>query len=369
MQNPYYFDFNATTPLAPDALEAMLPYFSEIFANPSGQSSEMSWQSQSAIKESKYKISNFLDCKENEIYFTSGATESINWLFYNFRRKHILVSEIDHDASYICAKNHKGGLFFESQANGQIDEINFLDKLNLMKPGSLVSFLLAHNEVGTLLDYKHFIKEIKKRKLFLHLDVTQALGKIDFSFCQSQADFISLSAHKVYGPKGIGCLVVNRSNISDLEPFILGGGQQGAMRSGTLNTPLIVGMAKAFEIAKKRQTEDIKHYKNLKKEFLSFLSGKVNFYLNGDPSRSLPNTLNITFKDWNAPRPFYLELLPFSTSAASACSSEKAGSRVLQTLKIPNLSTIRISFGRTNEIQEVLELAKKAISALEPFKN
>ncbi len=357
-----FFDYNSTTPVCQEALEAMLTYFSDIFANPSGQTSEMSWKSQTAIKLAKKQISGLLGCTENEIIFTSGATESINWVFEDFfqRSLPVLVSDIDHDASFQKSKQTN---IFKSNPDGTVNIESFKQALSHMPKGSLVSLLYAHNELGTILNLKEIVPLIKEHGLFIHLDATQALGKVDISFSALGIDFLSCSAHKVYGPKGVGALIINKNTVPDITPLILGGGQQDGMRSGTLNTPLIVGFGKACDVAKNSMTEDIAHYAKLKDLFLSEIKN-CNHKVNGDTQNSLINTLNISFFDWTSFAPLYLELLPFSVSQSSACSTESNKKRILSSLAIPEAQTLRISFGRGSDEDSVVRLARKILETL-----
>lgn len=365
-----FFDYNSTTPVCDEALKAMLPYFSEVFANPSGQTSEMSWQSQSAIKGSKRQIASLIGCDSSEIIFTSGATESINWVFDDFFKRGlpVLVSDIDHDAGFQKANHKKNTEFiFSSNTDGSVDIKSFKSALLKMPEGSLVSLIYAHNELGTILNLEELVSLIKSdfkgKKLFIHIDATQALGKFNFSFKELNVDFLSCSAHKVYGPKGVGALVINKNTVSSISPFIYGGGQQDGLRSGTLNTPLIVGFGKSCEVALKKIDEDKTHYLKLRDLFLSELKG-LNFNINGDLERMLTNTINITFNDWSSLAPLFLELLPYSVSQSSACSTESNKKRILSRLDIPEAQTLRISFGRDSDEENTKGLAQRIKSAL-----
>jgi len=360
-----FFDYNSTTPVDKSVLNQMLPYFSECFANPSAQTSMMSLKAQGAIEKAKQDIADFIGSKSSEITFTSGATESINWVFEEFFKaeKNVLVSKIDHDASFEKTKSNSLGKTYACDSKGQIDFKLFEKQCESLKPKSLVNFMLAHNELGTIIDLKSLITIAKKHAHFTHIDATQALGKTDFNFKESQADFLSCSAHKFYGPKGIGALIVN-SQIVSLSPLILGGGQQGNLRSGTLNTPLIVGFGAAAELAKKSLKKDQEHYQKLKSAFLNDIKD-LKFTLNFDTENSLKNTINITFDEWKSPSPLHLELLPYSVSQGSACSSSTGASRILSSIGQKNLSgTLRISFGRGSKRENTASLAKKLISLL-----
>ncbi len=362
-----FFDYNSTTPVCKEALEAMLPYFSECFANPSAQTSAMSLKSKAAIDRAQEEVADFIGCKSHEIVFTSGATESINWVFEEFLslKKNVLVSEIDHDASYEKVQSAQNSLaiFFKANKLGQVDLESFKKACTRAKPKSLVNLMYAHNELGTLLNLKELISIAKEHSLFVHIDATQALGKTPFSFKNSEADFLSCSAHKFYGPKGVGTLVIN-SKTASLTSLIKGGGQQNNLRSGTLNTPLIVGFGAAAKLAKESLQKDMTHYESLKNLFFDQIKG-LNYNLNSDNENSLKNTINITFNDWNSPSPLYLELTPFAVSQGSACSSGSGASRVLSSIGQHKLSsTIRISFGRGSKAENTTLLAKRILSLL-----
>lgn len=356
-----FFDYNSTTPVCSEALEAMLPYFSKVFANASGQTSQMSWQCQAALKTAQKEVASLIGSHPDEVIFTSGATESINWVFEDFMRnnKNILLSDIDHDAAF-----QKGihQVHFLSDLDGAPQMGDFNKKLKSLVKGSLVSLLFAHNELGTILDLKPLVDAVKEQGHFVHVDATQALGKLDFSFKSLNIDFLSCSAHKVYGPKGVGALVINRSTISTITPLIFGGGQQKNLRSGTINTPLIVGFGKACKLAEKKTKEDLEHYKKLRDVFFSSIKD-LNFTLNGSKN-CLSNTINITFNEWTSPSPLYLELLPFSVSQSSACSAENNKKRILSALNIPEANTLRVSFGRASTSENTHELAQKIIDVV-----
>jgi len=361
----FFFDYNSTTPVDPEALQAMLPYFSDIFANPSGQTSDMSWKAQSAIKQSKSQISELLGCKPQEIIFTSGATESINWALDSFikSKKQILLSEIEHDACFQKAREYELSLFFKSNPDGSVDLDSLKKQAKSMPTGSLVNFIWGHNELGTVLELEPCIEIAKNAGHFVHLDATQVLGKITIDFKSLNADFLSCSAHKVYGPKGIGALVINSTTVTGMKPLIAGGGQQNGLRSGTLNSPLIVGFGKACEVAKERLTTDQNQFRELRKFFLNEIKD-LNFKLNGLQSNCLLNTVNLSLKDWKSPSPLYLELMPFSVSQSSACSTESDKKRILSSLGIPGSCTLRISFGRSTTTENCKALADKIKSVL-----
>lgn len=361
-----YLDYNATTPVATEVLNEMMPFFTANYANPSSDFSQMSLKSQSAIKLAQSRILNCLEARHHGLIFTSGATESINLSLFQFKRTKasIFVSKIDHDASVAYLKDYPNTFEIPTNKEGEIQAEELIDDAKKAPKGSLFSFILAHNELGTVLELEEVNKEIKKMGHFIHIDATQAIGKIEVSAEKLYADFLSFSGHKVYAPKGVGGLIFNSKTVSEITPLIIGGGQQNGLRGGTLNTPFIAGLGKAFDIAKKRIFDDSKHYENLRDTFLESIKS-LNFTINGSKNSYLKNTLNLTFNDWSSYSPLALKLSPFIVSQASACSTGKAAPRVLNQLNIPAEKTIRVSFGRYTTKDDVLGLAKKLKESLQ----
>jgi len=361
--NEVYFDFNATTPTDPLVFKEMAPYFTEVFANPSSSSSLGALKAQSAIKISKKRISKALECTENEIYFTSGATESVNWVLNEFKnqKQKIFYSPLDHDATIACLKNYE---HIKALSFNKLGEFDYEELTNLAKSapsGSLFTFLLAHNELGTLLETK-IIKTLKNSGHYVHLDATQAVGKIEVNFNELSCDFLSFSGHKLYGPKGIGGLLINSKTITEMKAFIFGGGQQSDLRSGTLNTPGIVGLGKACELAHENLKKNQNHFKKMKSFFIKNISN-LDYTLNAPLENSLSNTINISINNWSSFKPLSESLKPYIVSQSSACSSGKSGSRVLNLLNVEPNKTIRISFGKDSSIEDVEGLVKALLQS------
>ena len=362
-----YFDYNATTPTDPRVLEEMLPFFTDTFASPSSSQSFESLKVQSAIKIAKKRVAETLNCDSNEITFTSGATESINWVLNEFMKSNsqIFYSPIDHDATVACLKRYEFATKLSFSPKGEYSKKEILKLTELAPKPCLFTFILAHNELGTLLD-SSIIKDIKAHGHFVHLDATQAIGKMDVNFKDLSCDFLSFSGHKVYAPKGVGGLIINSKSVTNMTPFIHGGGQQNGLRSGTLNTPGVVALGKAFEIAKDELDKNRGHYKKLKSLFINKIEG-LNYTLNAPDELCLPNTINISFKGWTSPTSLAQELKPYVVSQASACSSDKAEARVLSLIGAKAEQTIRISFGKDSSEDEVLEFLEHLIKTLDSF--
>lgn len=353
-----YLDYNATTPTDPAVLEEMLPFFTEIFANPSSSRSVEALKAQSAIKLAKKRIAESLNCKTQEIFFTSGATESVNWVLSQFTQKDhpVYFSPLDHDATVACLKDYKKAFSLSFNRQGEYDYSQIESLIKEAPKGSLFTFILAHNELGTLLKTS-CLKPIKEHGHFVHLDATQALGKMEVNFKDLHCDFLSFSGHKVYAPKGVGGLLINSKTVTEMTPSIKGGGQQEGLRSGTLNTPGIVGLGKALELAKKDIEKTQDHFKNLRELFFNKIKD-LNYTLNAPPEGCLLNTLNISFMDWNSMTPLADKLKPFVVSQASACSTDKAEARVLSLIQAKAEQTIRVSFGKDSTEEEILSFAE-----------
>jgi cysteine desulfurase len=363
-----YLDFNATTPTDPEVLEEMLPFFTEIFANPSSPRSEGALKAQSAIRLAKKRIAETLTCEAHEITFTSGATESVNWVLKQFMKdsKNIYFSPLDHDATVACLKNYEKAYELSFR---YIGEYNYeeIAKLSSSTPrGSLFTFILAHNELGTLLDPLP-IDELKEHGHFIHLDATQAVGKLPLNFKELQCDFLSFSAHKVYGPKGSGGLIINSKTVTEMSPMIEGGGQQEGLRSGTLNVPGIVGLGKSVELAGQNLERNMTQYKKLREIFINKIEG-LNYTLNAPLDKCLLNTLNITFKDWGSSLPLADQLKPFTVSQASACATGKLEARVLSLIGADASQTLRISFGKTTTEDEIVEFSGHLVEVINKTK-
>ena len=355
-----YLDYNATTPIDSDVLNEMMPFFTTNYANPSSSFSKMSLKAQSAIKVASSRILNCLEANDHTLLYTSGATESVNLSLHQFkiRNSPIFVSNIDHDASVAYLKDYKNTVFMPVDKKGKIVTDQLFEAAEKTDKGSLFTFILAHNELGTVLELEELNQKLKDLGHFIHIDATQAIGKIKVSAEKLNVDFLSFSGHKVYAPKGIGGLIFNKKTVTEITPLLVGGGQQNGFRGGTLNTPFIVGLGKALEIAQSRIEEDNQRYLHLRNLFLENIK-TLEFSINGSEESFLSNTVNLTFTDWNSYTPLAVKLAPYIVSQASACSAGKSAPRVLNELGLAAEKTIRVSFGRLTTEEDVTGLAKK----------
>lgn len=381
-----YFDNAATTPADPQVVEAMLPYFSEKFGNPSSVHS-FGQEAEAALEESRDKVANALGCEPKEIIFTSGATESNNLAIlgiaqsFKSKKPHIITTKIEHPSVLET--------FQELKKQGvQVDFLN-VDKKGIFKMAELkklikkntvlISIIFANNEIGTVQPIKQMSelieKERKARKgkgmpIYFHTDAAQAFNYIPCNVDYLGCDLLTLSAQKVFGPKGVGVLYVREN--TKISPISYGGHQEAGLRPGTINVPLIVGFAKAVEIADKDRVANVKKVKNLRDKIWEGLQKIKDVQLNGDPENRIPNNLNVSFK--NAEGESILMMLDMegiAVSTGSACSSGSLEpSHVLTAMGIkPEWShgSLRISLGKFNteiEANQFLNVLPKIIEKL-----
>lgn len=372
-----YLDNAASTKIDDRVYDYMIPYLNEFYGNPSSIH-QQGKKLKVLVEEARETVADFLGTKPKEILFTSGGTESNNTAikssaFSNIKsdRKHIITSSIEHPAvldsvMYLEKFGYEIDLIHPDK-NGNID----YDELSelICDKTLLVSIMHANNELGVVNNVSLIAKLCKKFNALFHCDTVQSVGKIKVRPKEIGLDFLSISAHKIYGPKGIGVLYVGESN--KIDKYIHGGGQERDMRGGTENVACIAGLKKTFEILKSEMNDDIVHYKNLKKYFkeqiLSSFGDNISF--NADVENSLDNIVNVTFNPFNlnvaeGMLPIQLDLKGISVSGGSACSSGslKPSKILLEIGKSEKeaQSTIRISFGRFNIIEDI----DKLISAL-----
>ncbi len=376
-----YLDYNATTPCAPEVLDAMLPYFGSKFGNAGSVTHSMGWIAQEAVKNARQQIASFLQCEAEEIYFTSGATESCNLAIqgifdaYQVKGKEIIT----------CATEHKAVLdtyhFLESKGaivkilpvdeNGHID-IEELER-QITAHTILISIMLANNETGTVHNIEAIGTIARKHQVIFFCDATQAIGKTSISLATLPVDAVAFSAHKMYGPKGIGGLFLRRKKPRVLvSPMLYGGGQEKGKRSGTLNVPGIVGMAKAFDLAK--QDEWLTNVQQLRDHLEArILSLHPNFRVNGALHSRLPHVSNIAICGIKAEKLLSKVNHELCFSLGSACAAAQQGpSHVLQAMYTQEErinGAIRISLGRyttESEIHQTIEILSKHINELLP---
>ncbi len=366
-QKPIYFDYQSTTPLDKRVFEAMTPYFLDKIGNPHSRNHIWGFEAEDAIEEARYQIAKVIKADLKDIIFTSGATESNNLTlkgvmdFYSQNNKnHVIVSTIEHKcilstAHYLEEKGFKV-TYLPVKENGIID----LDVLKsaITDKTALVSIMAVNNEIGVIQPLVEIGKICREKGVFFHTDAAQAIGKIHIDVNLMNIDLLSISGHKMYGPKGIGALYIRRKPRVKLLPQIHGGGQERGLRSGTLATPLCVGLGKACEIIEKEIDKDIEHAKELQKMFLDGLNGSLEkIYLNGDLEQRVANNLNISFAGVEGESLLLGINNKIAVSSGSACtSSSLEGSYVLRALGVEEdlaHTSIRIGFGRFTTKEDV----------------
>lgn len=377
MKRPIYLDCHAATPVDERVLQAMLPYFRESFGNPASVGHLYGWEAEAAVKLAREAIATSINATPEEIIFTSGATEANNLAIkgvaesYHHKGRHIITVKTEHSAVLDpCAYLQSLGFeitYLPVKSDGLID----LQELETaIRPDTiLVSVMAANNEIGVLQPIAGIGQICRDRQVFFHSDAAQAIGKIPLDVNAMQIDLMSLTAHKIYGAKGIGALYVRRRNPRvNLVPQLHGGGHERGMRSGTLYTPQIVGFAKALEIAIASQTDEQQQALSLRQHLWNRLSELDNILLNGHPTQRLAGNLNISFANINGAA-LMLALQPIvAISSGSACSFTKtAPSHVLTALghsKDLAYASIRFGIGRFNTLNEIETVADHVLASV-----
>lgn len=372
-----YLDYSATTPMLSEVLDAMKPYFCEKFGNPSSICS-FGKEAKLAIDEARKEIAGFINALPEEIYFTSGGTESNNFAlkgiaFANDQKKHIITSSIEHHAILEPCK------FLERQGY----EVTYLpvDKYGLVNPEDvrnaitdktiLISIMHANNEIGTIQPINEIAKIAKEKKVLFHTDAVQTLGHVEIDVKKLGVDLLSCSAHKVYGPKGVGFLYIKKG--TKINPLLHGGDQENRKRASTYNTAGIIGFAKAIQIAKRDMLPEVKKLSFLRDKLINAILEKIDdSHLNGHPTTRLPNNVNISFEYIEGESiVLNLDMLGICCSTGSACTSSKLmSSHVLLAIGVdPEVahSSLRFTLGKfttEEEIDYVIEHLPKIINKL-----
>ncbi|NES18558.1 MAG: aminotransferase class V-fold PLP-dependent enzyme [Symploca sp. SIO3E6] len=374
---PIYLDCHATTPMDQRVLEAMLPYFTEYFGNSSSISHVYGWEAEAGVKQARQILADAIHATPEEIVFTSGATEANNLAIkgvaeaYFSKGRHLITVQTEHRA-VLDPCHYLENLGFEVtllpvKPDGLID-LTQLEKA--IRPETiLVSVMAANNEIGVLQPLAEIGKICHQQQVLFHTDAAQAIGKIPLDVQAMNIDLMSLTAHKVYGPKGIGALYVRRRHPRvRLAPQIQGGGQERGLRSGTLYTPQIVGFAKAVALGLEAQESESQHLLQLRESLWSTLSKVPNIHLNGHPTQRLPGNLNISVEDVDGSALLLGLQAVVAVSSGSACSSTNLGpSHVLLALGHPESlasASIRFGIGRFNTAAEITQVAQQAIATI-----
>jgi len=373
---PIYLDHHATTPTDARVVEAMLPYFAQEFGNAASHTHAYGWRAEAAVELARESLARGVGASDpRELVFTSGATESNNLALLGAaealrgRRSQLVALATEHSSVLdpLRALARRGFELRELPVSGS----GLVDPDDVARAVSdrtaLVSVMWANNEVGVLQPIEAIARVCRERGVLLHCDAAQAVGKLRVEATASGVDLLSFTAHKLYGPKGVGALYVRsgRPRVR-LEPILHGGGHEGGLRSGTLPVPLIVGFARALELALAERVEEAKRLASLRDHLLDRLrAGLAGVFVNGDLERRLPNNLNVGFEGVSADA-LMAGLPELALSAGSACSSARPEpSHVLKALGLPDdavKASIRIGLGRTNTLAEIDAAADRLIA-------
>jgi cysteine desulfurase len=382
MQLPIYLDYMATTPLDPRVMRKMLEYLElpDNFGNPSSNTHRYGWMAQSAVEHARQQVATLVGAEPREIIWTSGATESNNLAikgaarFYQRKGKHIITCKTEHKAVLdVCAQLAREGFevtYLTPQTNGLID----LQALAAaLRPDTvLVSIMHANNEIGVIQDLIAIGELTKAHGALLHVDAAQSAGKTPIDLQNLPVDLMSFSAHKLYGPKGIGALFVRHKPRVRLEPLLHGGGQELGLRPGTLATHQIAGMGEAFAIAQTEMSAEILRVRKLRDTLWQTLQSLPEIHLNGDYEQRLPGNLSVSF-GYVEGESLLLALQDLAVSSGSACTSATIEpSYVLRALGRDDVlahSTVRFSLGRFTTGEEIDFAGRTVVAAVERLRN
>lgn len=381
MKLPIYLDNHATTQVDPRVFEAMKPYFIEVFGNAASRNHSFGWQAEDAVEKARKQVASVIGATAKEIVFTSGATESNNLAIkgvaqmYAEKGNHIITAATEHKAVLdTCKHLEKEGArvtYLPVQANGLVD----LDQLRSAITGKtiLISIMYANNEIGVLQPIAEIGKLAKERGVLFHTDATQAVGKVPVDVIKDNVDLLSISAHKMYGPKGVGALYVRRRNPRvQLTAQMDGGGHERGMRSGTLNVTGIVGLGEACAIAQREMPEESKRLAYLRDKLKDRLLAALDeVYINGTMEHRLPHNLNISFA-YVEGESLLMGINEIAVSSGSACTSATLEpSYVLKALGAGDdlaHSSIRFGIGRFNTEEEVDYVTAKVIEVVQKLR-
>lgn len=378
MKLPVYLDYGATTPVDPRVAQKMIPYLCEHFGNAASNSHAYGWDASRAVDEARAEVAATIGADPREIVWTSGATEADNLAikgaarFYKNKGKHLITVCTEHKAVLDSMRYLETEGFEVTYMNVMPDGMLDLKALEAaIRPDTiLVSVMAVNNEIGVIQDFRAIGQMCRRHGVIFHVDATQAIGKIHFDMSKDPIDLMSLSAHKVYGPKGIGALYVRRKPRIRLEAIIHGGGHERGMRSGTLATHQIVGMGEAYRLIREEMDEDNKRIQYLRDKLWAGIQQIPEVYLNGNAQHRAQNNLNVSFA-YIEGESLMLALKDVAVSSGSACTSASLEpSFVLRALGINDElahSSIRFTLGRfttEEEIDFVIQLLKEKVAKL-----
>ncbi len=379
---PIYLDNHATTPMDPEVLQTMMPYFMDVFGNAASRNHEFGWTAEAAVEKARSQIAKLIGATDKEIIFTSGATESDNLALlgvaemYKEKGRHIITSPIEHKAILDACHHLETKGFTITQV--PVDQYGMVTaeavKAAIRPDTILVSIMAANNEIGTINPVAEIGKVCRDHGVFFHTDAVQALGKVAIDVEKMNIDLLSMSAHKIYGPKGVGALYVRRKNPRVcLAPIIHGGGHERGMRSGTLNVTGIVGFGKACELAQKNMEAEVARIKKLRDKLWDGIRSQLDeVYLNGHPTERLPNNLNVSFAFVEG-ESLMMGMKELAVSSGSACTSASLEpSYVLKAIGVGEdlaHTSIRFGLGRFTTEAEVDYALDKVVSTVKKLRD
>jgi len=378
MKLPVYLDYSATTPVDPRVAEKMIPWLTQNFGNPASRSHPFGWEAEEAVEDARKNVADLVNCDPRELVWTSGATESINLAlkgaahFYKDKGKHLITVKTEHKATLDTMRElEREGYevtYLDVQENGLLDLAKF--EATLRPDTSVVSVMYVNNEIGVIQDIPAIGDMCRARGIIFHVDAAQATGKIPVDLGKLKVDLMSFSAHKTYGPKGVGALFVRRKPRVRIEAQMHGGGHERGMRSGTLPTHQIVGMGEAFRLAKLDMAKDNERIRMLRDRLRKGLMEIEEVYINGDMVQRVPHNLNVSF-NFVEGESLIMAIKDVAVSSGSACTSASLEpSYVLRALgRSDELahSSIRFTVGRfttEEEIDYTVELVQRKIAKL-----
>lgn len=361
---PIYMDYGATTPCDPRVVDAMIPWLREHFGNPASRSHAWGWEAEEAVEKARAQVADLIGADPREIVWTSGATESINLAlkgaaqFYKGKGKHLITLKTEHKAVLDTMRELERQGFEVTYLDVQEDGLVNLDALKAaVRPDTiLISILFVNNEIGVIQDIPAIGAYCREKGILLHVDAAQATGRVEIDMNQLPIDLMSMTAHKTYGPKGIGALYVRRKPRVRIEAQIHGGGHERGMRSGTLPTHQIVGMGEAFRIAKAEMAQDLANARKLQQRLLDGLKDIEQVFVNGSLEKRVPQNLNMSF-NYVEGESLIMGIKGLAVSSGSACTSASLEpSYVLRALgRSDELahSSLRMTIGRFTTEEEI----------------
>jgi len=381
MKLPVYLDNHATTPMDPEVLKTMLPYFTDVFGNAASRNHEYGWTAEAAVEKARGQVAALIGASDKEVIFTSGATESNNLAImgaaemYKDKGKHIITTAIEHKAvldtcHYLESKGYQI-TFLPVDATGRVSADDV--RKAITDQTILVSVMMANNEIGSINPIAEIGAVCKEKGVLFHTDAVQGAGKVEIDVQKMGIDLLSLTAHKIYGPKGIGALYVRRKAPRvRLAPLVHGGGHERGMRSGTLNVPGIVGFGKAAELARTLMPSETARLRKMRDRMWAALQAELDeLYLNGHPTERLSNNLNVSFA-YVEGESLMMGMKEIAVSSGSACTSASLEpSYVLKALGVGEdlaHSSIRYGLGRFTTDEEVDFAIRKTVQTVKKLR-